>query len=68
MVTFGNGLREGCSPQVSEHTALAGRQHVPGEKCRRSKSLQSRVRQHITRSLESTGKLQSSSETNNEEK
>lgn len=66
MVTFGNGLREGCSLQVSEHTALAGRQHVPGEKCRRSKSLQSRVRQHITRSLESTGKLQSSSETNNE--
>lgn len=68
MVTFGNGVRKGCSLQVLEHTALSGSQHVCGEKCRISKSLQSRVMPLVKWSLGSTGKLQSSSSELNNEK
>lgn len=68
MVTFGNGVRKGCSLQVLENTALFGSQNLCGEKCRINKSLQSREMPHTdVHTPESTGKLQSSSlEMNNE--
>lgn len=68
MVTFVIGVRKSCSLQVLEHTALSGSQHDHGDKCRISKSLQSRVMPHIKWSLESTAKVQSSSSERNNEK